>query len=129
MPDPTETKPANHKLSLPNLSAKILADLLQSAGWTRNVSDVVLAGGIINSERIPERVPESLYETPDNTKPDQKYLSQAKLTAWGDTLVEFELTEKERDMAKYVIDHFAKNGKIPPNKYAYKLLVEFKLHE
>ena len=127
MPDTTETKPANHKLSLPNLSAKILADLLQSAGWTRNVSDVVLAGGIINSERIPERVPESLYETPDNTKPDQKYLSQAKLTAWGDTLVEFELTEKERDMAKEAIHHFAASGEKPPRVYACTLHPQSKL--
>ncbi len=125
----TTEKPATHKLSLPNLSAKILSDLLQSAGWTRNVADVVNAGRIINSEVIPDRVPEDLYETPDNTKPDQKYLSSDKLKTWGDTVIEFELTEKERDTAKYAIDHFAKNGKIPPTKYAFKLLSEFKLTE
>jgi hypothetical protein len=119
-------KPEPHRLVIPNMSGKILSDLLQSNGWTRGASDIITAGNILDGARVPERIPSELFVPSNPDKPGELSISEASLKTWGDTELTLELTEKEREVCRFVIEHFAKQGKIPPSRYSFRLLTAFK---
>ena len=104
-----------HTIKLNNISAKYLYDLLQSLDWTRTTSDVILAGQVTT-----DKLPTDLDKTARKLATDEE-----KFEEWAQKPVEFELTEKQREVCKFVIEKFSKSGKLPPNKFGHLLVTAF----
>ena len=110
-------EPKTHKIVLNNISAKYLHDLLQSTGWTRNTSDIILAGQVL-VDKIPSSIEKDARKLAALT-------DESSFTEWAEKPVEFDLTEKQRETCKFVIEKFAKDGKVPTNKYGAMMIQAF----
>jgi hypothetical protein len=108
-------EPTKHEIKLNNITAKYLSDLLQSMDWTRTTADVVLAGQI-----LVDKLPANLDKEARKIGTDEE-----KLEEWMAKPVNFTLSEKQREVCKFVIENFAKKGKLPPNKYGGMLCSAF----
>ena len=109
------SEPITHPVKLTNISAKYLYDLLQSMDWTRTTSDIILAGQITT-----DKIPADLGKEARKVAEDEE-----KFEEWAVKPVEFTLTEKQREVCKFVLEKFSKAGKIPPNKYGAQLVAAF----
>ena len=103
-----------HTITLPKLSMKYLHDLLASTGWSRSTADIINSGTIICS------LPDEFADLPENLQTDK-----AAFKAWSVTPQALELTERQRDVCKFVIEKFAKDGKLPPNRFGADLAKAF----
>lgn len=90
-----------HHLNLTNGAATLLANMLSVAEHLKTPSAILTAASLI--ERVEVKQPEELT------------------TDWADEAgPTIELTEKERDLCKTVVEALA--GKIPPTKHAVSIL-------
>jgi hypothetical protein len=92
-----------HPLDLTNGSAMLLSNMLSVPEHLKTTSAILTAANLI--ERIEVKKPDELT----NEWADQKGPS-------------IELTEKERDLCKTVVEALA--GKIPPTKHAVSILTQ-----
>lgn len=90
-----------HKLNLTNGAATLLANMLSVSDNLKTPSAILTAASLI--ERVEVKQPEEL--------------TNEWVDADGPSI---ELTEKERDLCKAVVEALA--GKIPPTKHAVSIL-------
>ena len=112
--------PVSHKLELTRGSLRFLHQMIAAPGWAKTIQDIMLGGKLL-AETLPpfEAVPEKR-----NTETPTDYDKRVK--AWNaEAAAVFEITEKDREACKRALEHFAREGAIPPNEHSAKLLAAF----
>lgn len=117
------TATPSHELKLPQLAAKALADALEGPGWAKGPADIVLAGQVL-VDVLPE------IALPENVATARTQAACHKANAeWCGQEIAFRLTEKQREMVKRALTHWAEKGALPAGRYTTALLTAFGLGE
>lgn len=106
---------ASHKISIPNLSLSIAAQLLASPGLVSTPQDLFRAGQMLDGELggIEFKGQRNANGNPAN--PDE-------FTAWADDFTEIEITERQRDTLKSYVKAACEKSAIGASKYLLKLM-------
>ena len=105
-----------HKLNLKNGEARWLVLYLNAQGILNSVTEVFLVGTLLASH---------LDAANSLKKEDAEGDGWEKWSA--EDYPEFEVTEKQRDIIKKVLEEVAKKGALAPNKFTVKLIETFGL--
>lgn len=106
-------KPAfKNSKTLTRLAIRYLTSLLQSTGWTRGMDDVVVAG-----EFLVRKVPKDI----ENPMPDGLQTDAPKFREWASEPFQIAFTDKELDASRFAFEKFAKDAKLPPNRWSLDL--------
>lgn len=109
-----------HKITLPQMSAKGLSEMLEGAGWAKTPQDIVGSAAIL--DKLPTiTVPENIAAA--------KSQSAARMAdaTWCDLEVKFELSEKQRETVKRCLTFWSEKSAISGGRYSSTLLLAFGL--
>lgn len=102
-----------HKITLPQLSVRLLSQLLSIPGVCQKPEDFYRIGQV-QAEVLPEiTVP--------------KFDNDAAELEWAEHPIEFQLTERQRDAVKLAVGEAVKQGKVGAGKYFYRIVQQLGL--
>jgi hypothetical protein len=110
------------KIKLPQLSAQILGQLLESTGWAKPphaTSDIIHAGEVLAQPGMDFKIPDELNKA--RTQSDARR-TDAK---WCDKPVELEISVKAHATCERAIRHGTENAILPGGRYTSALLSAF----
>lgn len=104
-----------HTVKLSQGAVHLLRSIVDAPGWAKSTSDIIVGGGLLSDDRLPE------YKDAPTDK-----TSKEESKAWLEKAASpFEITEKEREAIKRAIEHFTGQGNIKASKYSAELLKAF----
>jgi len=108
-----------YEIKLSNGATNFLRNMLNSTGWAKTVSDIILGGGLL-VEVVPE------VEVPPATEGELKLAYDKRLNEWSTAgEYKFSVSDKQREAIRRCIKHFAEQAGIPPNRSSAMLLTAF----
>lgn len=109
---------SNRKIKMPAISWKILSQLLNAPGWANTPRDIVVAGRIDATEKF------KLPPLP-NAKTPTVAITPEQDRKWCEKEIEFDVMEKEIEVAKKCLRHFITEKQLGPSKGALALVEAF----
>lgn len=104
---------STHKITLPQLSVRLLSQTLSIPGVCIKPEDFYRIGQV-QADSLPEVIL-------------PKFNNDSEELEWADRLVEFHLTERQRDAVKQAVAEAVRQGKVGSGKYFFRIVSQLGL--
>lgn len=112
-----------HDIKLPRNALRILIpQIMNPEGWCKNVKQYTAVGSFLDNEVVSQHI-DLDPESPKDGESKKDYISRIK--PWLDDMIEFQVSEAERDAIKSCLNHGVTSSRLPGSIYTLKLLEAF----